>query len=141
MDRFRRHLNWTIGLYILLGATTVFVGCGCSMYDEPLKAQAVITTQTRDLTIVEVTNENWYNWTNIQIVVYARQGSAIMRFAPLYPPPELMESGKTCIVEIDHGKSYTAPNPGLNRWNGEIESISISVDTVKGRKSDTINFK
>ncbi|MGA2158501.1 MAG: hypothetical protein ABSG90_04710 [Dehalococcoidia bacterium] len=125
-----------LNILIAISIITLFLACGCAGSDEPLKADVVITSQTRDLTTLEITNNNWYDWTDVNIVAYST-------FIPTYGNikfgaggPNLMESGKTYTVKIGTGRNPAQSASEWNHWDGKFQFISIEVFTVKGAKQE-----
>jgi hypothetical protein len=119
---------------------TLIVVCGCSRSDEPLNPTFVITSQTRNLTILELTNNNWYDWTNVKIEAFSSQVAVSDYYNMQFNcrAPKLMESGKTYTVEINTSKRY--PSAVYTRWDGILRFVTIKVSTVKGDKICHINL-
>lgn len=84
---------------------------------------------------LEITNNNWYDWTNVEIEAYSTQFPISdyyhMKFYSI--APDLMESGKTYTIKINTSKIFFSSEV-WNRWDGKIRLITIRVLTVKGKK-------
>jgi len=109
-------------------------GSGCM--DIPLKAQAKITGETIDIRTLEIKNENWFDWTEVDMVLYSQDNPTCqaVRFPLLYRIPR-WEAGKTQTVNFYTGINSINSTESYVRWDGKIGSMRINANTILGWKS------
>ena len=134
MGRIMNHRK-SLNILIAIITITLIVVCGCSKSDEPLKYTAVMTSQNRDLTTLKITNNNWYDWTDVEIEAYSTQFAISDYYHMKFycSSPNLIESGKTFTVNINTRKVFFSSEV-WDRWDGKLGLVTIQVFTVKGLK-------